>query len=156
MACAIVAEGWFADRVVRAPAAMPPGIIPVNALVLDLPVDEGFWNATPQYRAVLGGYWSINGYSGYEPQHFQPLRRQIADLAVDALNPFRAFGDLHVVIRSDVAPHVAGWVLDHPGAVVVYASPDMRVVRLPPLAAPPFRPLPLTLPRPGARPFGTR
>jgi hypothetical protein len=156
VAVAIVVEGWFADRVVPAPRPMPAGLIPENALVLDLPVNEGFWNAIPQYRAVLGRYRTINGYSGYQPLHFQPLRREIADLYVDALNPYRTFGPLYVVIRDDELPHVAKWVLDHPGAAITHREATMQIVRLPPLVDPPFRPLPLPLPRRGARPFGVR
>lgn len=97
LALAIVAEGWFADHVVPVPPPMVAGVIPSGAVVLDLPMDEGWWNVTPQYRAVLGGYRTINGYSGYEPPHFLPLRRQIAALQVDALNPYRALGDVYVI-----------------------------------------------------------
>jgi hypothetical protein len=75
---------------------------------------------------------------------------------VDALNPYRTFGDLYVIVRDEELPHVAQWVLDHPGAAVVHDGASMRVVRLPPLVDPPFRPLPLPLPRPGATPFGVR
>jgi hypothetical protein len=128
---------------------MRSGIIPAGALVLDLPADEGFWNATPQYRAVLGGYRTINGYSGYQPPHFEALRHAIADRQVDAFNPYRQFGDLYVVLRSEELAVIAAWVLDHEGATVTYADATMRVVKLPPLVEPPFRRLPQPLPQPG-------
>ena len=151
----ILAEGWFFDRHVPAPAPMPPGVIPAGAVVLDLPMEEGFWNALPQYRAVLGGYRTVNGYSGYEPPHFLPMRRAIADLRVDALNPYRVLADLYVIVRSNTAEHVAQWVREHPGAERVHAGPDADVFRLPRLHPDaPRRSLPLPLPRPGARPFG--
>lgn len=155
VALVIVAEGWFADGVVPAPLPLVAGVVPANAIAIELPMDEGFWNATPQYRAVLGGYRTINGYSGYEPPHFTPLRRQIADLQVDALNPYRLLGDVYVIIHARELPQVAAWVIGHPGARQVYAARDLRVVLLPAMAPPPRRPVPLPLPRPGARPFGT-
>ncbi len=152
---AIVAEGWFSDRHVPAPSPMASGVIPAGAIVLDLPMDEGFWNALPQYRAVLGGYRSVNGYSGYEPPHFQPMRRAIADLRVDALNPYRFLADLYVIVRPNTAEHVVRWVRDHPGAAQVHDGADADVFRLPRLHPDaPRRPLPLPVPRSGARPFG--
>jgi len=154
-AIVIVAEGWFWDRAAASPRPMPAGIIPSGAIVLDLPMDEGFWSATPQYRAVLGGYRTINGYSGYEPRHFLPLRHDIADGAVDALNPYRRLADLYVVIRPEERPQVAEWVLGHPGVQLVHADKTMRVVRLPKMGEAPAR-VPLPLPTPGARPFGVR
>ena len=58
IALAIIAEGWFYDRHVPAPEMTLTGVIPAGALVLDLPIEQGFWNAIPQYRAVRGGYRS--------------------------------------------------------------------------------------------------
>jgi hypothetical protein len=154
---AIVAEAWVIEHTVRAPDAMPPGIIPPRALVLDLPIDEGFWNATPQYRAVLGGYRTLNGYSGYEPPHFNPMRHAIADFYPDALDPWRTLADVYVIIRPGVDPRTTRWLAGHPGARVVSSSPEGLVMVLPRLhPESPVRPLPLPLPRAGARPFGPR
>jgi hypothetical protein len=157
IALAIIAEGWFSDRHVPAPDAFAKDVIPAGAVVLDLPIEEGFWNAIPQYRAVRGGYRSVNGYSGYQPEHFQPTRRAIADLRPDALNPFRRVADLYVIVRPGTPPDVARWVAEHPGAERVHVGPDaqadvFRLERMHPEA--PRRSLPLPLPRPGMRPFG--
>ena len=152
---AIVAEGWFSDRHVPAPDPMPAGVIPAGAVVLDLPIEQGFWNAIPQYRAIRGGYRSVNGYSGYQPEHFQPTRRAIADLRADALSPFRMVADLYVIVRPDTLPEVARWVAEHPGAERIHGGPDAEVFKLPRLRPEaPRRSLPLPLPRPGVRPFG--
>jgi hypothetical protein len=144
---AIGAETWFYDRAIKVPAPMTAGMIPAGALVLDLPIDEGFWNALPQYRAVRGGYRSVNGYSGYGPEYFQKMRRAIADLVPDALTPFRILSDLHVIVRPGTPPAVARWVAEHPGARRTHASADADVFLLPRLdpEAPRRRlPLPLT------------
>jgi hypothetical protein len=152
---AIVAESWFVDRHVPAPAPMPPGVIPEGAIVLDLPIDEGFWNAIPQYRAVRSGYRTINGYSGYEPLYIRPMRRAIADLQVDALNPFLMLADLYVIVRPDTPVHVADWVAEHAGAERIHVAPDAQVFKLPRLNPDaPRRQLPLPLPGRNQRPFG--
>lgn len=155
IALAIVAEGWFSDQHVPVPDPMPADVIPAGAMVLDLPIEQGFWNATAQYRAVRGGYRTVNGYSGYEPGHFQPTRRAIADLRADALNPYLAIADLYVIVRPDTLPEVARWIAEHPGAERIHAGPDAEIFRLPRLhPEAPRRSLPLPPPRPGARPFG--
>ena len=155
IALGIISEGWFSDRHVPAPEVMPQGVIPAGAMVLDLPIEQGFWNATPQYRAVRGGYRSINGYSGYQPEHFQPTRRAIADLRPDALNRFRMLADLYVIVRPDTLAEVARWVAEHPGAERIHVDRDAEVFKLPRLhPEAPRRSLPLPLPRPGSRPFG--
>jgi hypothetical protein len=148
-------EGWFVDVTQRVPAPMPAGVIPSDAVVLDLPFEEGFWNALPQYRAVLGGYRTINGYSGYEPPHVLPMRRALADLRVDALNSVLKLTDIYVVIRPGTPDNVARSLVDSPGTVRVADAAGMRVIWLPRLnpEAPRAR-LPLPLPRPGAKPFG--
>jgi hypothetical protein len=155
IAIAIVAEGWFVDRHVPAPAPMPAGVIPAGAIVLDLPVEQGVLNTIPQYRAVRGGYRAINGYSGYEPGHFQPAERAIAGLDRDALTSFRILADLYVIVRPETIEAVGRWVAGHSGAERVHAGPGLQVFKLPRLhPEAPRRPLPLPLPGPGSRPFG--
>ena len=55
LALLIVTEGWFADGTRDVPRPMREGAIPEGAVVLDLPMEQGFWNAVPMYRAVVGG-----------------------------------------------------------------------------------------------------
>jgi len=133
LALVIAFEGWFVDRIVEAPQPMRPGAIPEGAVVLDLPIDEGFYNATPQYRGVIGRYRTINGYSGYLPPHFTPLRRAIGDLIPDALDSYRRQSDLYVIIRPGVSNMRARWIAMHPGAEHAFDVADVRVYRLPQL-----------------------
>jgi hypothetical protein len=126
----IATEGWFFASSVAVPLPMRPGIIPEGAIVLDLPSDEGYANAVPQYRAVLGGYRTINGYSGYEPAFFNPLRHAIADLRPDALDEYRRLGDLYVIIRPGLEPPVARWIASLPGAEHLFDVGDARIYRL--------------------------
>jgi hypothetical protein len=131
LAMLIAFEGWFTDRIVEAPLPMRPDVIPMGAVVLDLPIDEGFYNATPQYRGVMGGYRTINGYSGYLPPHFTPLRRAIGDLIPGALDSYRRQSDLYVIIRPGVSSVSARWIASHPGAEHLFDVDDARVYRLP-------------------------
>lgn len=104
----------------------------VYAGITALLFEEGFQNATPQYRAVLGGYRTLNGYSGYQPAHFQPLRRAIANLIPTALGPYRRGADLHVIVRPEVEPVFERWIASHPGAEHLFTLEDAaRVYRLP-------------------------
>ncbi len=130
LALAIVAEGWAVDRTVEVPPPMREGTIPRGALVLDLPIDEGFHSAVPQYRGVMGGYRTINGYSGYEPPHFYPLRRAIADLHPDALDAYLRNEDVYVVIRPGLDPLVAHAVASHGRAAHLFDIDGARIYRL--------------------------
>jgi hypothetical protein len=127
----IVAEGWFVDRIVEAPLPMRRGVIPEGSTVLDLPIEEGFYNAVPQYRAVMGGYRTINGYSGYLPPHFTPLRHAIADVYPDALDPYRRQGDLYVILRPGVSNALVRWLATRRGAEHLFDLDGATVYRLP-------------------------
>ena len=127
----IVAEGSFAAGTVEVPSPMRPGVIPEGAVVLDQPLRAGFANAVPQYRAVLGGYRTINGYSGYEPAFFDPLRNAIAEMRPGALDGYRRAGDLYVIIRPGIERSVDRWITSLQGANHLYDVGDARIYRLP-------------------------
>jgi hypothetical protein len=131
IALLIVAEGWCMDRIVEAPRPIRRGTIPEGATVLDLPIEEGFHNAVPQYRGVVGGYRTVNGYSGYLPPHFTPLRRAIGDVIPNALDDYRRDGDLYVIVRPGLSVIIARWVATLPGAEHLFDVEDSRVYRLP-------------------------
>ena len=131
LALLIVTEGWFTDDIRAVPRPMRAGAIPEDAVVLDLPMEQGFWNAVPMYRAVVGGYRAINGYSGYEPAHFYLLRRAIADFQPDALDGYRRVADLCVITRPDLAPPIARWIASRPGAEHLFDVDEARLYRLP-------------------------
>jgi hypothetical protein len=126
----IVAEGWFVDQIVEVPQPMRPGAIPEGAVVLDLPIAEGFPDAVPQYRAVMGGYRTINGYSGYYPPHFFPLRQAIVGLRPDALDPYQRDGDLYVILRRGEPGAMQRWVATRRGAERLFELDDATIYRL--------------------------
>jgi hypothetical protein len=146
LAVLIVAEGWFAAPVLQAPARQRLAI-PADALVLDLPIEAGYLNADPQYLAVLGGYRVLNGYSGYEPAHFQPLRSGLAAHRSEALAPFRALADIYVIARPQLDSATRGWLDMQPGLERLPDAGDWKLYRLPRLGSGPPPQLPIPLPR---------
>ena len=127
---AIVFEGSFYDRTYLVPRPMRAGTIPPGAVVLDLPMEEGYWNAVPQYRAVLGGYRTINGYSGYEPPFFTPLRHALADMVPGALDSYRRSSDLYVILRPGQDVTVARWLTTQRGTEHVFDVGEARIYRM--------------------------
>jgi hypothetical protein len=153
LAFVMLAESWFHDRVVPVPGIVGIPDLPAGAVVLDLPIYQGYENAVPQYLAVLGGYRAVNGYSGYEPPHFQPFRRSIADQRVEALERFRALDDLYVIVRPGVEAAVIDWIATQPAAVPMSDTAAGRLYRLPSLRTGRAVQIPLPLPGPGHQPF---
>jgi len=127
----IVVEGWFGGGTVEVPPPMPAGLIPEGAVVLDLPIVPGYENALPQYRAVVGGYRTINGYSGYEPPFFVPFADALAERRAGTLDRYLSAGDLYVIIRPGVEPALSAWLASLPGATRLSVAGDADIYRLP-------------------------
>jgi hypothetical protein len=149
LAAAVLAEGWFIDITPKAPEPLPAGTIPAGALVLDTPLGATFDNVPAEYFAVMGGYRVINGYSGYAPPHFALLREAMAAHRDEALDGFRRYQDLYVIIRPIVEMPFVRWIERQKEVETVAASSSWRVYRLPHLAGYPFEQLPIALPKPG-------
>ena len=155
IALLIVGEGWFVGPAMKAPSTLPL-YIPPGAQVLDLPISAGYGNADAQYLAVLGNYRVVNGYSGYAPPYFGPLRNALADHRPEAFVPFRQRADLYIVARPDVEPQFVTWLESLHDAKRVIDSGSWTLYRLSPLGSGPPPPLLLPLPKPGAIPVTIR
>jgi hypothetical protein len=130
LAMLIVVEGWFGGGTVEAPEPTPAGLIPAGAVVLDLPIVRGYQNAVPQYRAVVGGYRTINGYSGYEPPFFDALLAGLEARRDGVLDGYLRAGDLYVIARSGTDPALIDWVASRPGASAPIRLGGDRLYRL--------------------------
>jgi hypothetical protein len=148
-----VGEGWFTEGAAMMPQPLPSGLIPPDSLVLDLPICSGYTNATAQYLAVIEGYRTVNGYSGYAPPHFASLRDALARHDDEGWNAFRRLADLYVVVRPEVDPPFLRWLLSQEGIARTGASHASTVYRLPRRTTTPNVLLPLPLPRPGKAAF---
>lgn len=148
LAIAIVVEGSFHETTEEAPRALRRGILPPGAIVLDLPSEGGWKETAAEYRAVLGGYRVVNGYSGYEPPHFTPFRRALADYNVAAIAAYRRLDDLYVIVRPG-EDRFGGWLAHQPGAEHLFDMLDLRIYRLPRTGSGLPAHVPLPLPRRG-------
>src|SRR5687768_10375533 len=74
------------------------------------------YDAAAQLEAIDGGWRSVNGYSGYQPRHYQLLRDASEQRIVGSivLSPFLARGDLNVIVHERSSRHV-GFVDGQPG-----------------------------------------
>jgi hypothetical protein len=129
----ILAESWFFDTPDRAPVRIEDGVIPHGALVLDVPLDSFDWNTRAQYRAVMGDYRSVNGYSGYALPGFSALSRDINDRRDEALNELRRGSPLYVLVASEQDPTLAPWIARQSGAERLNRSGEFELYRLPEL-----------------------
>ncbi|HZI80385.1 MAG TPA: discoidin domain-containing protein [Vicinamibacterales bacterium] len=131
---ALLSIGLLSDGWATIPAAPAPGPLPEEAamrghLVLTLPIGN-FQDFGPQYRAVVGGWRSVNGYSGYEPKYYEALR-QGARFEVDGLfEPFRAREDLFVLVHVG-QPRLTALVERQAGAVLTAEWQGIRQYHLP-------------------------
>jgi hypothetical protein len=146
LALLMLAEGWFFDGTIRAPEPMLNGVIPAGAVVLDLPIGVESANTSAEYRAVLGKYRVVNGYSGYTPAHIGGLREALANHRSAAFDGFRRLADLYVIVRPDVDQPFVDWLETQDGIERVPDTSGSRLYRLPRSSTDPLPPMPLPLP----------
>jgi hypothetical protein len=143
----MLVEGW-AD-VQGAPVNPFPAVAPVNAdagPVLELPLERVDQNTVAVLRAVTGGYETMNGYSGFDPPHFGPLRFGIRVRDSAVLDEMRRRTPFHVSAPSDDADGLRTWIANTQPAATLVAERSGRALyalpRLPSIVVPPGRNLP--------------
>ncbi len=126
----IVADGWMGT--IQAGQAPPP-VEDARALrgtvVLSLPAGT-VRDIAPQYAAVVGGWRTVNGYSGYEPPYYAALLFAMQQELDDLFEPLRRRVELHVVVE-DEAGRLRQLVERQPGAVRVSRAGTTTIYRLP-------------------------
>jgi len=128
---AVLSDGWI-DRI-RAAELPPP--IPgaehlAGATVLEAPPDLIFRDIQSVFRAVDGGWKTVNGYSGWGPSYYSALVSAGRAESESTLTSFQRLGDLHVLVEQD-ATRWRALVERQPGVARV-ASDNARVLyRLP-------------------------
>jgi hypothetical protein len=137
----VLGDGWN-DRINAAPLppAIPGAAGLAGATVLETPPDLGSRDIAAVFRAVRGGWKTVNGYSGWAPSYYNPLigaGRAEADAMV---TPFRQFGELYVLVE-DGAPRLRSVVEQQSGVIRVasdnaYTLYRMRQRPLPALPVP--------------------
>ena len=130
----LLSDGWSTIPVVPVPKAFPDEALLRGHTVMALPIGN-LQDFGPQYRAVVGGFRSVNGYSGYEPKYYEGVRQGSRFEVDDLFATFRAADDLFVVVNLD-QPRLMSLVERQPGAVMVAEANGARQYRLPRRAAP--------------------
>ena len=146
-AVALLADGWVARIPARpAPSPVPrPSVLP-GQVVLHLPVDP-YPDIAATWRAVTGGWRSVNGYSGYAPNYYTALSAAARSADATIFAPFQRDGDLHVVV-ADGEEKLRALTAGQPEAVMTGQAngfSQYRLPRRPPAALPTAaQPIPLT------------
>jgi hypothetical protein len=129
----IALDGWGAlSAADLLPAAPRPDLLR-GGIVVTLPIGGNLdYDAAAQLEAIDGGWRSVNGYSGYQPRHYQLLRDASEQRIVGSivLSPFLARGDLNVIVHERSSRHV-GFVDSQPGVREVGAANGLRQYRIP-------------------------
>jgi hypothetical protein len=124
-------------------------------LVLDVPIGGGLEDMDAGYRAVVGGYRSIDGYSGYFPLHYGAVVESVRRHDPRVVEAYRALDDLYVIVRSSAGAADRTWFEAQPGAVSLWSADGWRLFRLPRTSTA-SSPIPIALPTSGTDPFGER
>ncbi len=106
----VLAEGWMRVAAAPVPERFGPQPAIAGAPVLELPLGAVMDDIAAQFRGVMGGYRTLNGYSGYAPPHMPALRVgvQLRDGAV--LTEMRRLMPLHVSVIADDSDRHRSWV----------------------------------------------
>jgi hypothetical protein len=128
---AVLSDGWI-DRIRAAelPPAVPGADRLAGATVLEAPPDLVFRDIQSVFRAVNGGWRTVNGYSGWGPSYYSALIGAARAESDGMLTPFQRLGELFVVVAQD-APRLRALVEQQPGATRVAGDNALIVYRLP-------------------------
>ncbi len=113
----LIVDGWAWIPAERVPASAPRPDLLRGGVVLELPAGEVLGDIAAVYRAVTGGWRTINGFSGYEPRSYQQLREASAAGTI-AFEPLLASGALHVLV-SESASDLRRLVAEQPGSELI-------------------------------------
>jgi hypothetical protein len=127
---AVLADGWAGPIASPpAPASAPDAASLRGALVIELPIG-GIGDIAAQWRAITGGWTTVNGYSGWQPGYYGFLAKaeRLDDDAT--LSMFRGDRDLSVLVGRD-DPRLIALVERQPGARREAANASLLQYRLP-------------------------
>ena len=126
-AVGIVLDGWMP---MPAPTPPIPELTPMPSPgqpVMVLPIR---WNdQSAEFRAVAGGWPSINGASGHQPLFYGWLKESSDEYDPALFEPFLMRGDLHVIVYT--GSQLVEVVERQPGVVEIGRSRDFVQYRIP-------------------------
>jgi hypothetical protein len=134
---ALLAEGWMEIGVAPVDFRLPSRSAAITAPVLELPAGTVVDDIAAQFRAVMGGYRTVNGYSGNQPPHWGPLVTGLARRDAGVLTAVRRHMEVLVSVHTDDRDGALSWVTaTQPDAAPVTSSGDRTLLRLTKLDAP--------------------
>jgi hypothetical protein len=140
----VTADGWATIRVEPAPAPVPDPAALAGQVVVELPLDRG-GDIKAQWRAVVGGWRSVNGYSGFDPSHYIGVMGASRFAEDPVLTHFQRDHELHVIVRKGEAQSLA--LTERQPGVVKTAENEWalqyRLPRRPHVETPIGQPLPI-------------
>src|SRR5688572_15356411 len=114
---ALLSDGWTPINAAALMPAPPRPDVLGGGVVLTLPLGgHRDSDIQAQFDAAVGGWSAVNGYSGYEPLHYNLLRYAAERRDPLVLTPFLGRGDLNVVAYES-QPMLIEMVERMPGAV---------------------------------------
>ena len=130
VAAMLAVDGWMYIPVVPAPARAPAPHLLAGETVIEVPTGDVAGDIAAGYRAVAGGWKTVNGYSGYLPSYYAALHDTFRAEEDSGLRWFQQAGPLHVIVPRE-APRQAALVARQPGAVLTGADDRALQYRLP-------------------------
>jgi hypothetical protein len=100
LAVVVLADGWVnpMPAVAVEPSPFASATL-VDRVVLRLPVSDVI-DMPATYNAVVGGWRSINGYSGYGPSYYPALRYGVDAADGSVFEPFRNLTDVDLLVPN--------------------------------------------------------
>jgi hypothetical protein len=130
LALAILGDGWVsAIPSLPLPPDVPNPAALAGRTVLDLPAGD-YPDIAAQYRAVRGGWRTVNGYSGYLPPYYSIVVGASTDNVIGILDAFTPIGDLDVVVARGARDQQDA-VRRYPGVMITGENATFTQFRLP-------------------------
>jgi hypothetical protein len=102
-ALGLIADGWARIPVASVPRLPLRPELLAGKIVLELPLGTPLPDIAATFRAVTGGWRTINGFSGYEPAGYAALRAASAQDSDAILDHLRDLPEMHLLIAADFA-----------------------------------------------------
>jgi hypothetical protein len=132
--CAMLGDGWAAPIPAQPlPPSAADAAVLRDQVVLRLPAAT-YPDIAATWGAVVGGWKSVNGYSGYAPNYYTALTAASKNADAAMFEPFQRQQELHVVV-DDSAADLMALTARQPGAVLTGRRNGLTQYRLPRRAA---------------------
>ena len=128
LAVLVLADGWGAIPAQPLPPSVPNPAALAGRTVLDLPAGD-YPDIAAQYRAVVGGWHTVNGYSGFTPPYYPLVVNAAREDVPGILGAFLPLGDIDVVVARD-APDQQMAMRRQPGVTITGENAAFTQFRL--------------------------